>query len=162
MAGGVTFNQSYVYALLSWISGFSINTTEDACFALKFLYYSPTQYSVTISVDCDTRLSTIYWRRLFVDVTTMQTKKTQFVDYGWVDGTGSTQSSELNLTYHIQSSFFIAFTSMKLNMVSGSDFLIDRENTCKISTNTGYNYLNFSYFNYHVRTCPTGYTYYRV
>lgn len=148
---------THKYGLLAWLTGFRASVSQNFYLGFQLKYYNTTDYFVKVEVDKDTTIAYIAWSRLFFDTTEIQKTQVNFIDFGWFDGTNGVQNKKINLEYFIQSNYIVGITKLQMNTQSKQDFTLNIANTTTIQTTNKFNYLNFTYFNYRIRTCPTGY-----
>lgn len=127
----------------------------------RFNNINSTYYNVTFWTSGNCMIFYAEYFSITFDQTIIEASESTFADAGFILGSDGVQTNYTNIYYQIPNNFIIGVNYWRLDFSnSQKSFEVNITYPNNITTSTNYSIVNFTYFNYRVRVCPTLEPYY--
>lgn len=121
---------------------------------------NPNVYTLYAGTSGKCTIHAMTYSRLTFDQTALQSAQLTYIDSGFVGGASTSWASlVLTFPYSFSTNFMAGLTSFAYPGTGVSNFVFTQA-TLSCTGTMAFDYLEFGYFNYRYRTCPTGYPYF--
>jgi predicted alpha/beta hydrolase family esterase len=159
---GGTLNLSHVNKFAVMIQSTAVyrNNGPYLNLTVSSAFISATNYTLTLSTSHNCTITKFLFSRLILDKTVVESTQASFMDCDKATSTaGNWASLTLNLVWSTPLNFVIGLGAFTLGATDLFSFNFSTTGlTCTGTSN--YTYLEFSFFSYRFRSCPSGFPYF--